>query len=744
MFNSNIPAASLLSIESSGLGGLGAHTPKTPEILNSLIAMTNPLDNYSFGSAAAVAAISASAASSAASCSSAASTPIVTVRHFNGHPNGQVSISLMRILDVRILNIYIYLQLHSQDSSHSSCSGSPLDSPAGGTATTPSVQQTCSRLIKEGLKLSIQSKRKLSTCDSSSGSEQPHSKCSRRSSNHNGHSGGSSNHYSGNMSNANDDDLEESSDDDSETKSQPKGLTPEDEDRRRRRRERNKIAATKCRMKKRERTQNLIKESEVLDTQNVELKNQVRQLETERRKLMDMLQSHGCLRSGGCQLPTHLTQSPAHKYLAELELDDAVVSAAGGGSNNNNNNSSSSQQRVQSIPSMATFKFGSKTAAAMAQQLPSGYCKPSPSAQEFEHAGYQQHQQQQHNQQQSLNPASSSSNIDQQQHQPNPSPGLLSDYVPNCDGLSSSNNHNNPSSNTSASSSNSSSSSTSTTSSLTASSSAIEFVKNELVDSQSPYTTALSAERFLFEPSDGFPDIKHAVSVLPSPCGINSLNMASVVPPNVGTGNGNHNGSNGGGSNSTNGGANGGSNNNNNNHLMDFHQGLQHGNGIGIGIGNVGVGVGVGVGMTSCYDEDHQLMLMKSGCYTSDLLSQLVDDGVAGEYVDLDTATAFMTNGGCLAERERDIDRDRDLMLPAFDQSTGHYQHPQHHHHHYHQHQQQSQELQQVTQQRDQNQRQAQPASPQLDQQQVELELEMELQLGEEQDPAWAHVDYWC
>ncbi|KAH8289535.1 hypothetical protein KR054_007100 [Drosophila jambulina] len=613
MFNSNIPAASLLSIDSSGLSGLGAHTPKTPEILNSLIAMTNPLDNYSFSaSAAAAAAISAS---SAASCSSAASTPVVTVRHFNGHPNGQ---------------------LHSQDSSHSSCSGSPLDSPAGGNATTPSVQQTCSRLIKEGLKLSIQSKRKLSTCDSSSGSEQPRSKCSRRSSNQN--------HYnSGNMSNANDDDLEESSDEDSETKSQPKGLTPEDEDRRRRRRERNKIAATKCRMKKRERTQNLIKESEILDTQNVELKSQVRLLETERRKVIDILESHGCLRSGGCQLPAHLTQSPALKYLAELELDVAGIAAAAAVANSSNSSSSNSQQRVQSIPSMATFKFGSKTAAAMAQQLPTGYCKPSPSAQEFEHAGYQQQQQQQ--QQQSLNPASSSNIEQQHHHQQNPSPGLLSDYVPNCDTLSSSN-HNNPSSssnNTSVSSSSSSSSNNSSSSvSTTSSSSAIEFVKNELVDSQSPYTTALSAERFLFEPSDGFPDIKHAVSVLPSPCGINGINMASVVPPNVGANNNNHNASNG-GSNSNN----NSNNNNNNNHLMDFHQGLQHGNGIGIGIGNVGVGVGVG--MTSCYDEDHQLMLMKSGCYASDLLSQLVDDGVAGEYVDLDTATAFMTNGGCLA-----------------------------------------------------------------------------------------------
>ncbi|XP_052856830.1 activating transcription factor 3 [Drosophila gunungcola] len=614
MFNSNIPASSLLSIEGSGLL-MGGHTPKTPEILNSLIAMTNPLDNFNFGSAAA--AVSATLSAS----SSATSTPVVAVRHFNGHPNGQS---------------------HSQDSSHSSCSGSPLESPAG-TATTPSVQQTCSRLIKEGLKLSIQSKRKLSTCDSSSGSEQPHSKYSRRSSsNHNGHnSGGSSsnNNYSGSMSNANDlDDLdcEESSDeDDSETKSQPKGLTPEDEDRRRRRRERNKIAATKCRMKKRERTQNLIKESEVLDTQNVELKQQVRLLETERRNILDMLQSHGCQRSSGCQLPSQLLQSPAQKYLSELELETVVV----GGEMANSGNANS-HQRLQSIPSMATFKFGSKTAAAMAQQqqLPTGYCKPSPSAQEFEHAGYQQQpQQHQQQQQQSLNPAGNNNNnvVDQQQQQVNSSPSLISDYVPNCDGLSSSNlsnpshNSSNMSSNNNTSSSsnnNNTSSSNNNTSSHTSNNrntsttpTAIEFVKHELVDSQSPYTTALSAERFLFEPSDGFPDIKHAC-VLPSPCGINGINMASVVHTNGNGSNGNNH-----------------NNNNNNNHLMDFHSGLQHGN-------NVGVGVGVGV-MTP-YD-DEQLLLLKNGCFATDLLSQLVEDG--GEYVDLDSATAFMNNGSCLA-----------------------------------------------------------------------------------------------
>lgn len=44
MFNLNIPTTSLLGIDGSSL----CTTPKTPEILNSLMAMTNPLDNYTF------------------------------------------------------------------------------------------------------------------------------------------------------------------------------------------------------------------------------------------------------------------------------------------------------------------------------------------------------------------------------------------------------------------------------------------------------------------------------------------------------------------------------------------------------------------------------------------------------------------------------------------------------------------------------------------------------------------------
>lgn len=69
-------------------------------------------------------------------------------------------------------------------------------------------------------------------------------------------------------------------------------MTPEDEERRRRRRERNKIAATKCRLKKRERTQNLVQESETLETQNIELKNQLQELQNQKHALMEMLSVH--------------------------------------------------------------------------------------------------------------------------------------------------------------------------------------------------------------------------------------------------------------------------------------------------------------------------------------------------------------------------------------------------------------------------------------------------------------------
>merc|ERR1711973_442740 len=70
-------------------------------------------------------------------------------------------------------------------------------------------------------------------------------------------------------------------------------LTSEDEERRLRRRERNKVAATKCRNKKKERTTRLIAEGEVLEVQNVTLKEELERLVAQEKKLKEMLQYHG-------------------------------------------------------------------------------------------------------------------------------------------------------------------------------------------------------------------------------------------------------------------------------------------------------------------------------------------------------------------------------------------------------------------------------------------------------------------
>lgn len=69
-------------------------------------------------------------------------------------------------------------------------------------------------------------------------------------------------------------------------------LTLEDAERRHRRRERNKIAATKCRNKKKEKTTRLIAEGEVLEIQNASLKEEIKKLEAEKRCLNDLLTSH--------------------------------------------------------------------------------------------------------------------------------------------------------------------------------------------------------------------------------------------------------------------------------------------------------------------------------------------------------------------------------------------------------------------------------------------------------------------
>lgn len=90
---------------------------RTPEILNSLIAMTNPLDNYSFGEDA----------------------PKLTT------PSGATHTRTGPISST------------SNDSNSSSCS--QAESPTTSN-TPPSIQETRRQLIRAGLKLSIEQKRK--------------------------------------------------------------------------------------------------------------------------------------------------------------------------------------------------------------------------------------------------------------------------------------------------------------------------------------------------------------------------------------------------------------------------------------------------------------------------------------------------------------------------------------------------------------------------------------------------------
>ncbi|XP_017484278.1 PREDICTED: activating transcription factor 3-like [Rhagoletis zephyria] len=511
----------------------------------------------------------------------------------------------------------ILFQIISQDSSHSNSSTSPIDSP-GGTNTTPSVQQTCSQLIKAGLKLSIQSKRKLSTCDSSSGSDQPNSKYSRP-----------------------DEDGEDSSDEENECKTTTKGLTPEDEDRRRRRRERNKIAATKCRMKKRERTQNLIKESEQLETQNVDLKSQVRTLEAERRKLFDMLQCHTttCVHAGGLNLPSKLMQSPAHKYLAALDIDEnstansssasTSVTASGAHSQTHQQSQASIALSNQSahgvqrtvIPPMSTIKFSRSAAVnqqlhqlpTQQQHLPNGYCKPSPTPQEL---GYLASPSQESICLPAILPQlSSQTPATHQIGAANVSAGSVpsinqqvSDYIPNCENSLGLVLAHTP---TSVQSNDDNSillgDMVSPLSVMSTPTTATEFVKNELVDSQSPYTTAQSAERFLFESNcDSFIDIKHAVNlhhgILNSNNNNNNNNSIAAIHHNI----------------------------NNNNNLLDFNTSL----------------IGNGSGIVPFHD---QISIKNDYLHDADLLAQFTADGA--DFVDLDSSVAatFMTNNGCLA-----------------------------------------------------------------------------------------------
>ncbi|XP_020510649.1 cyclic AMP-dependent transcription factor ATF-3 [Labrus bergylta] len=89
-----------------------------------------------------------------------------------------------------------------------------------------------------------------------------------------------------------------SSSEDRASESNPRGsgvrreVTPQEYERRKRRRERNKVAAAKCRNKKKEKTEGLQKESEKLESVNADLKAQIEELKQQKQQLVYMLNLH--------------------------------------------------------------------------------------------------------------------------------------------------------------------------------------------------------------------------------------------------------------------------------------------------------------------------------------------------------------------------------------------------------------------------------------------------------------------
>jgi len=71
-------------------------------------------------------------------------------------------------------------------------------------------------------------------------------------------------------------------------------LTPDEEQRRKVRRERNKVAASKCRMKRKEHVNTLRKAAEELETANSQLESEIAYLTAEREQLEMMLDAHVC------------------------------------------------------------------------------------------------------------------------------------------------------------------------------------------------------------------------------------------------------------------------------------------------------------------------------------------------------------------------------------------------------------------------------------------------------------------
>merc|ERR1719150_2941152 len=136
-------------------------------------------------------------------------------------------------------------------------------------------------------------------------------------------------------------------------------LSPEDSVKRLRRRERNKIAATKCRNKKKARTHNLMKESDTLHAQNKTLKLEITKLEAEKSRLIDVLSRH----QPNCAIKLKeimkynpsvgATSGDTNEFRVPLPPTSTMTSGGGGAINNATSSSTSGHlQQHQQLPAV--------------------------------------------------------------------------------------------------------------------------------------------------------------------------------------------------------------------------------------------------------------------------------------------------------------------------------------------------------------------------------------------------------
>ncbi|XP_072551624.1 protein FosB isoform X2 [Salminus brasiliensis] len=92
----------------------------------------------------------------------------------------------------------------------------------------------------------------------------------------------------------------------SRRRTRDESLTPEEEEKRRVRRERNKLAAAKCRNRRRELTDRLQSETDILEEEKAELEAEISELQKEKERLEFVLIAH----QPGCKIP-YQEEAPA-------------------------------------------------------------------------------------------------------------------------------------------------------------------------------------------------------------------------------------------------------------------------------------------------------------------------------------------------------------------------------------------------------------------------------------------------